>query len=147
MRSTRVKHLDKLTSPPRHTSYLTHRRQVVWQVILPLVLSALLLAGVILLLSMAAFDGTGDLSRWAAISTMWLVLPVTVAGLMLLAILIALNYLTARILHITPTYTGILQDYAFRAAAVVRRFTKAAVRPIFFLDELTVKARAYLGRM
>lgn len=146
MRSTRFKRLDKLTSPPQHASYLKHRRQVVWQVILPVVVSALLLVGVIVLLGMAAFGGTGDLSRWAAISTMWLVIPVAVAGLVLLVILIALNYLAARVVHITPTYTGILQDYAFRAAAVVRRFTKAAVRPVFFLDELTAKARAYLGR-
>ena len=146
MRSTRFKGLDKLTSPPQHTSYLTHRRQVLWQVILPVVLGALLLVAVIVLLSMAAVGGTGDLSRWAAISTMWLVIPVTLAGLLVLVVLIALNYLTARILHVIPTYTGIVQDYAYRLAGVVRRFTKAAVRPIFFLDELTTKAKAYLGR-
>lgn len=146
MRSARSKHLERLTSPPQHASYRAHRRQVVWQVILPVVVSALLLAAAIVLLSRAAFGGTSDLGRWAAISTIWIVLPVMLVGVLLLVILIALNYLAARVLHITPTYTGIVQDYAFRAAALVRRFTKAAVRPIFFLDELTAKAKAYLGR-
>jgi uncharacterized membrane protein len=131
---------------PEHTSYLTHRKQVVWQVILPVVLAAMLLIGLIVLISLSTFRGGGDVARWAAISTIWIVIPILVAGLVILVLLIGVNYLVARLAQLIPNYTGIAQDYVFRAAGVIKRMTKAVVKPVFILDNLTANIKAFIGR-
>ena len=137
---------DRLSATPEHTSYRMHRKQVVWQVILPVLLAALLLVGLIVLISLSTFRGGGDAGRWAAISTIWIVIPVLGAGLVLLILLIAVNYLIARLVQITPAYTGIAQDYVFRGAAIVMRVTKAIVKPVFFLDNLVANIKAFMER-
>ncbi|HEY2980026.1 MAG TPA: hypothetical protein VGJ22_02500 [Anaerolineales bacterium] len=131
---------------PQHASYLAHRRQVIWQVILPMVLAVLLLIGFALWISFATFRGGADVGRWAAISTIWIVLPVLLAGLIVLVLLLGINYLVMRLRQITPTYTGLAQDYVFRGAAVVKRVTKAAVEPIFLIDRLVGNMKGFIGR-
>ena len=85
------------------------------QIILPVVLSALVLIGMIVLISFATFKSGGDVGRWAAISTIWIIIPALIAGLIVLAILIGLIYLMARALGALPHYTGIAQDYVYIA--------------------------------
>lgn len=139
--------INKLTARPRHASYMEHRRQMIWQVILPVVLAALLMAGLIVWICLATFQGQGEVGRWAAISTIWIILPLIIVALIAFLLLCGLVYLMARLLHLIPTYTGIAQDYAFRAEAVVKRTTATAVRPIFMLDEIGARFRAFIGRI
>jgi hypothetical protein len=134
------------SSAPRHASYLAHRKQVVWQVYFPVVLAALLLAGLIVLISLSTFRGEGDVGRWAAISTIWIVIPVLVVGLIFLIALVGVNYLVARLARITPVYTGLAQDYAYRGAAVVKRITAAVVKPVMFLDGLAARLKEFFRR-
>jgi hypothetical protein len=137
----------KATLPkPQHASYRAHRKQVIWQVILPMVLAALLLIGLVVMISLATFQGEGESSRWAAVSTIWIVMPVIVAGLVALLILCGIIYLFARLLRITPTYTGLAQDFAHRLEARVRRVTGAAVKPVFMLEEIGAFLKALSGR-
>ena len=58
------------------------------QILLPILLTVLVFIAVIVLTSIATFRNNGDVARWAAISTIWLVLPVMITGLILLAILL-----------------------------------------------------------
>ncbi len=131
---------------PKHTSYRAHRRQFVWQILLPVVLSALLLIALIVLICIAAFRGDGDVSRWAAISTIWIVIPIILASLIFLLLLVGLVYLMARLLSILPVYTGAAQDYVYRGAGYVRRFTDAAVKPVFWIEGINANLRGFLGR-
>ncbi len=140
-------HFMKARLPhPEHSSYLAYRKQVVWQVIMPVVLAALLLVGLIVLISVSTFRGGGEVGRWAAISTIWIIFPVLVAGLVILMLLIAFIYLVGRLLHITPTYTGLAQDYVFRVSAVIKRLTKAVIKPVFFFDNLAANIKGFIGR-
>ena len=88
--------MDITPQRPHHPSYLLHRRQTAWQVILPIVLAGLILIGTVLLLCFATFRGNGDVDRWAAISIIWLVLPVMLGGLVTLAALVGVTYLLGR---------------------------------------------------
>ncbi|MBL8092318.1 MAG: hypothetical protein JNJ43_18440, partial [Anaerolineales bacterium] len=81
-----------------HYSYLQHRKQRMTRIILPVVISTLVFIGFITWVSIATFNQGGDVGRWAAISTIWIVIPIMVAGLVLLAVLIGLIYLMARAL-------------------------------------------------
>ena len=133
-------------SQPVHESYKRHRRELAWQIILPVALTALLFVVLIVLINVATFNQGGDVGRWAAVSTIWIIIPVMIAGLILLALLIALVYLMKQLLGITPTYTGLAQDYVNKAAVYVKRATEMAVKPVLFLDGIGASIRAFFGR-
>jgi len=125
----------KATLPkPEHLSYKRHRKQTMNQIVLPVVLSALLMIVLIALISLATFGADGDVSRWAAVSTIWIVIPILVAGLITLVILIGLIYLMARGLAAIPIYTGIAQDYAAKARGVITRGARMLVKPFLVIE-------------
>ncbi len=132
---------------PEHYSYQLHRKQRATQIILPVALGALLIIGMIALISFATFKSNGDVGRWAAISTIWVIIPILLAGLILLAILIGLIYLMARMLGALPHYTGIAQDYVYIAQSYIIRGADMAVKPIIALGGFIENIKAFLERI
>ncbi|HUG33855.1 MAG TPA: hypothetical protein VMJ90_03730 [Anaerolineales bacterium] len=131
---------------PIHESYKKHRRELGWQIILPVALSAAGFIALIVLIYFATFEGDGDVGRWAAISTIWIVIPVMLAGLILFALIGALVYLMKRLLDIAPTYTGLAQDYVHKAAGYIKRAADMIVKPVLFLDGVGAGVRRLFGR-
>jgi FtsH-binding integral membrane protein len=138
---------ERLKTPPMHYSYLKHRRQMMRQVVLPVVLSGLALVGMIVWISIATFKQGGDVGRWAAISTIWVIIPMLVAGLVVLAILGGLIYGMARLLKAIPYYTGIAQEYVILARGYIIRGADMAVKPILKLNEWLQTAKAFFERI
>lgn len=132
---------------PEHYSYLVHRKQRNTQVILPVVLSALLMIGMIVLISFATFNSGGDVGRWAAISTIWIIIPLLITGLIVLALLIGGIYLMARALSGLPYYTGIAQDYVHKARGYIIRGADMAAKPILAINDLVENLKAFFGRI
>jgi hypothetical protein len=130
-----------------HYSYKVHRKQMVTQIILPVALAGLLLIGMIVLVSLATFKSGGDVGRWAAISTMWIVIPVIMTGLILLVLLCGLIYLLARLLGILPTYTGIAQDYVYTARTYILRGADRISNPVISLEGFIESIKAFFGRI
>jgi uncharacterized membrane protein len=141
--------LDKPRSAaaPEHASYLLHRKQRNLQIILPVVLSTVALVGMIVLVSLATFKSGGDVERWAAISTIWIVIPILLAGLVTLAILIGLIYLMARALNALPHYTGIAQDYVDIARGYIIRGADMIVKPVIALEGFIERAMTFFERI
>ena len=131
---------------PVHESYKRHRKQLAWQIILPVLLSTVLCIALIVLIWFATFRGGGDVGRWAAVSTIWIVVPIMIGLVIVLALLVGLVYLMARLLNIAPNYTALAQEYVHKAAGYVKRGADAAVRPVFFVDGLGASIRAFFGR-
>jgi energy-coupling factor transporter transmembrane protein EcfT len=131
---------------PVHESYKKHRRELAWQIILPMALSVVGFVALIVLIYFATFEGDGDVGRWTAISTIWIVIPVMLAGLILLALIGGLVYLMKRLLNVAPTYTGMAQDYVHIAAGYIKRGTEMAVKPVLFLDGVGASIRTFFGR-
>ena len=132
---------------PEHYSYINHRKQRLVQVILPVVLSVLLLVGMIVWVSLATFNSGGDVGRWAAISTIWIVIPVLLASLIFLVILGGLVYLMALALGALPHYTGLAQDYVYKAQAYIVRAADMAVKPIIAFGGTLESIRAFFERI
>jgi uncharacterized membrane protein len=132
---------------PEHFSYQLHRKQRTTQIILPVVVSALVLIGMIVLISFATFKSNGDVGRWAAISTIWIIIPLLLAGLILLVILIGLIYLMARALGALPHYTGIAQDYVYQAQGFIIRGANMVVKPVIALEGFIENAKAFFERI
>lgn len=131
---------------PVHSSYKAHRKQLLWQIILPVAVTGLLIVALIVLVNIATFRQNGDVGRWAAISTIWIVIPIMLAMLIFLAILAGLIYLLGRLLNITPVYTGLAQDFAHKIKGYVRRGADAAAKPILYLDGIMAGINAFFGR-
>jgi hypothetical protein len=132
---------------PEHYSYMRHRRQIVRQIILPVVLSAVLMIALIVWICLATFNQGGDVGRWAAISTMWIVTPVMFVGLIVLALLGGLIYLMIRILRGLPYYTGMAQDYVYIGQGYVKRFADMLVKPIIGLNGWIETIKEFFGRI
>jgi hypothetical protein len=138
---------DRLKAPPQHYSYTRHRKQIVRQIILPVILSSVLMIALIVWICMATFSQGGDVGRWAAISTMWIVTPVMLAGIVVLALLGGLIYLMARALGALPYYTGIAQDYVYIGQGYVKRFADLLVKPIIGLNGWIETIKEFIGRI
>jgi hypothetical protein len=131
---------------PVHESYKRHRRQLIGQIILPMVIAGLLFVALIVLINFATFRENGDVARWAAISTIWIVIPIMVASLIFLLVLGGLVYLMKRLLNITPTYTRLAQNFVHKLMIRIRLAADAAVKPIIFLDGIGASINRLLGR-
>ncbi len=131
---------------PVHESYRNHRRQLFWQILLPIALTVLACLVLILFINLAAFRDGGDTVRWAAVSIIWILIPLMIGLLVFLALLAGLVYAMHKLLDVTPAYTGRAQEYIHKAAGYIRRGADALVRPIFFIEALRAGLRAFFGR-
>ncbi len=129
-----------------HPSYQNHRRQVWTQILLPLLLAAAAVIAVIVLTSLATFRDQSDPARWAAISTIWLVLPVMVAGFLFLILLVGMIYLLARLMNLIPPYSYLAQIFIYRLEANTKRAADMVFRPALFLELIGLRIRKLLGR-
>ena len=132
---------------PVHESYLKYRKQRTWQIIFPVVLTCILLIGLVVLINIATFRDNGDVGRWAAISTIWIALPVILGMLILLALVVGIVYLLQKLLNLTPTYTGLAQDYVHKAALLIKRALDAVVNRAIEIQGTLATIREFFGRI
>jgi hypothetical protein len=142
----KIKIMKAVLPKPVHESYLRHRKQRTGQILLPVVLAAILFIALIVLVNIATFSYNGDVGRWAAISTMWIVIPICIMGFVFFALLAGIIYLMGRLLGVAPTYTGKAQDVVHKLAIRIRRAADMTVRPIIALNGYGATIKTLLGR-
>jgi len=122
-----------------HKSYVKHHQDVMRQIILPMAFVTILVVAVAVLVAVATLQGGGDVAKWAAIATIWIIIPLM--GLMLVTLVLAWGvvYLLVRLLKVAPRYTGIVQEYALRFNDQIMLWTDRIIQPI-------VKFKAWLSR-
>ena len=111
-----------------------------------MILAILLIVALAVITGVAAFGGSGDSPRWAAISTIWLVIPVMIFGLLFLTILAGMVYLLARALKVIPPYSSKAQYYVNRGASETKRFSDMATKPVLVLEGIIASLKAIFGR-
>ncbi len=129
-----------------HPSYYKHRQQLWTQILLPLILAAAVILAGMVLAGLATFRDQVDPGRWAAVSTIWLVLPMMVIGLLLLIVLSGLIYLLALLMHLIPPYSFQAQRFMYRIEAGTIRAADMVFRPALFLELIGRRIRKLLGR-
>jgi hypothetical protein len=130
---------------PVHESYLKHRKDLVWKIIFPMVLSSVLCLGLIVLINIATFGGGGDVARWAAISTMWIAIPTMIGMLIVLALLGGIIYLLAKLLNIMPPYTAMVQDFFYKVESYAKRGADAAAKPVISINAVAAGIQRLFG--
>ena len=132
---------------PIHESYLKHRKQRTWHIVMPVILASVLLIALIVLINIATFRDNGDVARWAAVSTILMVVPIMVGLILFLVLLVGIAYLLGRLLGVTPHYTGLAQDYVYRAAAIIKRALDALVKQIIEMQGVLASIREFFRRI
>ena len=126
--------MDKLPAlRPERESYVKHRRDVTRQILLPMILVTFVGVG---LAALSIFGATGSnpgVSLWADIAAIWIIIPMMLLMLVILALTIALAYGLTRLLKISPRYTGIAQEYALWFNAQVSLWADKIVKPVLFI--------------
>jgi hypothetical protein len=134
--------MEKAQLPtPEHLSYRKHQRELWTQILLPVLIAALIVLAVIGLIIYVTFFKEGDVARWSAISTIWIVLPVIVVCVIFLVLIVAICYGMARLLKLIPPYTGLAQRYVWRGQGYVQRGADMLARPVLGLESLAATIR------
>jgi hypothetical protein len=136
--------MDKLPIPrPERESYVKHRRDVNRQILLPVILVAILGVGLAALSIYAATGNSPGVSLWADIAAIWIIIPMMLLMLVILALTAGLAYGLMRLLKIAPRYTGIAQEYVLWFNAQVSLWADKIVKPVLVIKswlELFVKS-------
>jgi hypothetical protein len=115
-------------SPTVHT----HKRQLAWQILVPfLVVTALILAAAVLVATGAA----SATRTWADVSIIWLIAPMLIFALFFVVILGFLIYGIARLLQVTPRYTGKAQGFFALLSGWTRKIADGAVKPFVWFNQ------------
>lgn len=121
---------NKLMIPERNPlTHAKHKREVFWQIIIPMLIGVLLLLLVAFLIIFAG-QSSSDLSRWADVSTIWLILPSLFLTFIFLIILSAFVYLITVVLRLTPRYALIVQLYFEIGKYKVHYYSNRITEPI-----------------
>jgi hypothetical protein len=120
-------------------THARHRREVFWQITIPLVAGILLLLVPAVAATLATPQGQ---SRWADISIIWLSVPALFFGLIFLIILSALAYAIFWVVRVLPVYARKLQNIFVTIGAYVRLIDNKLVEPFLRARSASASARA-----
>ena len=124
-------------------TYQSHRRQVIWQIYLPIaaVILLVLLAAILVILA-----PTLEVSRWADIALIFLISITMVSALIFLILNIFGIVGTRRAYQIMPYYLFMAQGFTFRLRSQVRRVSDQAVEPILWTKSNYAKVKVLLPK-
>jgi hypothetical protein len=111
-------------------SYAKYRRDVNVKILLPVILAAFIVVGLAALSIFAATRNNPGVSLWADIAAIWVIIPMMVLMLVIVAVTGASVYGMNKLLKVSPRYTGIAQEYVLWFAAEVRLWADRAVKPV-----------------
>lgn len=124
-------------------TYRRHRREVWWQVFLPLLLGVLLIG---LLSGGLVVNGVRDTSTWADISMIWLILPVCFLGLIPFALVVALIVGATLGLQRLPPLALLVQQTMKQIEDGVQRGADRAAEPVLRIGGFVARLQALRRR-
>ena len=118
--------MDK-PKPVHSPSLQAHNRQFTWQILLPFLVGlALILAAAVL-----AATSTYSTSRtWADVSIIWLIAPMLLLALVVVILLGFMIFAIAKLLKVTPDYSGRIQAFFVLLSGKVRSLADGSVQPV-----------------
>ena len=128
--------------PPRNpTTHAKHRREVLWQITVPLLVVLILLLGLVGLVIWSGVQANPEVGRWADISLVWLIVPVIILSFIFLLLLSAITFGVIKLIQVLPPYARLVQDFFLRIQARVSGISNSLVRPIVQTKSAAAAAR------
>lgn len=116
---------------PNPKTQAIHKREVLWQITIPLILVGALVIAVAVMAILAGAQGN---SKWADISLIALLLVVIVLSLLVLAVLAVLAYGALMLNHKVPPYAHLAQNFFKQVDCKVEEIADLLVEPILRLN-------------
>ena len=107
-----------------------HKRDVIWQIWLPVVFGAIAILSLGILAAFSLQSGADASARWGHVATIWLMLPVFIVGLLIFILIIGVIVAVMKVTEILPGYTSILQMYARIITAKILSLADKSVQPV-----------------
>lgn len=123
-----------------------HHREVLWQITLPMAVGVLLVLAAATGVIWAGVANTGDVSKWADVSLIWLIIPLMLAALLFLGLLAGLVYVLALGLRRVPFFMYRVQVFFKQVSLQVRKVSNRAVEPVMRVQSLTAAWKALWRR-
>lgn len=135
----------KLTDQPSPTIQ-AHRRQVAWQIGVPLGLAGLLFLAACVLVIVGGSRSTFDTGLGMSVSAIFLLLPVLFTCLIFMAISAGLIYLMAKLLGILPGYTRLAQFYVRAFSQIISGYAAKSIQPILAIQGFQAAVKRFFRR-
>jgi len=120
-----------------------HKRDVIWQIWLPVAFGAIAMLTLGLLAAFSLQTGTDASVRWGHVATIWLMLPVFIVGLMIFILIIGIIVAVMKLTEILPGYTSILQMYARIITAKILTLSDKSVQPVVQVRTLKAASQRF----
>jgi FtsH-binding integral membrane protein len=138
---------SRLIDPNKERNPITrqrHRKEVLWQITFPLLITGLiLLAFSILSITMTP----EETSVWADISLIWLIMPVMVLTLISLAMLIASIYAVLKLIQVLPVFAFRLQNGLILIRANIRTIADRSVEPVLRINSFSAGIKGFVRQI
>lgn len=115
----------------------TQKRSALWSIWIPLIGSIVVVLAVVVFTILAATRGSVEISRWSAISIIWLILPTSFLCLLGLLILIAMIYGMNKLLPLLPGWFKKAQFFLWRASVNIQYYADRATEPFLQYKQKT----------
>jgi hypothetical protein len=134
--------LQKTSSPAAD-----HRRQMIWQVWVPLGASILIILALMVLTIIGAVNRSDHVERWGNLSAVWVIIPVLISSLIFITILLAVVYGMSKLLKNMPEWMLKAQLGMVHIGLIVRRAADAATRPVMAVNGVDARAKTFWQRI
>jgi hypothetical protein len=142
---------EKMKNPRKIDSSLStagkHLRQTYLQIWLPLILVLILFlaAAVYLAFLSSGYPDVGN--QVVGISTIFLVIPLLIWGIMFLLILSAFNYGLLKVSKILPFYSLVLRTYVYRGSYFIQVWADRVLIPIIKANEYQARINSLVNNL
>jgi hypothetical protein len=130
-------------NPPKTTLPADdHRRQMLWQVWVPILASVLCVLSVALLVIAGAAAGSSQIERLANISAVIVIIPQLIIGVLIFAIVGGSAYGMFMLLKRMPLWMLQTQLFVLQLALIIRKIADALVKPIISVHTFSARVSA-----
>jgi hypothetical protein len=134
---------QSITKPRNPKTQAAHNREVLWQIIVPL------LIGAVVIIAVAVFASLGttiQVSQRADVALIWLILPAIVFTLIFLVINAAIVYLFIRLIGVLPGYMYQVQIFFDKVAFYTHKASDTISSPFIRINGFSALVRRVFRR-
>lgn len=111
-------------------THAAHRKETFWQIILPLLIGVLFILVIVLGVILSALQPVSEVSRYADVSIIWMIMPALFFALLMMLVLAAFVYAITMLLRLLPRYAAIALLYLEMGKEKVIHFSDMITGPI-----------------
>jgi hypothetical protein len=98
------------TNPQKRIPQINHQKQAIWQIYLPMLVFILIILALSVFIAAGSPASTGLNEKLAHLATLYLMTPVLIGSIPVLALLIGLIYLVSKIFPYIPKYGALISE-------------------------------------